>query len=229
MKYYVFFIGTLSILFLGCKKESLMSFTQSPGVYVYKYYNNTDKDSLTYSFAIQDAAKTVDTIFIPLRILGDAVSSDRTVSYSIREDQSINIDPNSFELLPAIIAANSFAGNIPIKVKRSEAIKTAEMRLWVELEPSDDFELGPKDQLSYLVKLNDFLSKPNSWKDSYFGPYSRVKYETIINQTGFSEFGSLTTFELNFIVQTCKGYLFNYEQVNKEPLLDEDGVVVKFP
>lgn len=230
MKTYIYIIlSLLCILSSACKKDELLAFDEKPKVYIYK--SNVIqlvpiRDSLTFSFAINPASLMSQTIFIPVRIIGNATNSDRKVNYEIMPSSTANTE--NYELLPAIIKANSFEGTLPILIKRTAALKTKEGKLWVRIIASEDFDPGVADQLSYLVKINDFLSKPASWSNFYFGKYSNVKYDFIIKTTNYTTFEGLGVSEIRFIAQNCKNALLAYEAQNGT-LYDEDRDPVVFP
>jgi len=230
MKIYTYLvIGLLCTLSFACRKDELLSFNQKPKVYIYKRTLapvSPVKDSATYSFAIKPASVNTDTVFIPIRIMGDAAGHDRKVNY---EAMGISTaDPESYQLLPAIIKANKFDGTLPVLIKKTPSLKNKEGKLWVTISASDDFDPGVSDQLSYLIKINDFLSRPPSWSDYYFGKYSNVKYGFMIQITGYTAFDNLGVSEMRFISQDCKNALLEYEAQNGT-MYDEAGDPVIFP
>ena len=233
MKTYIIYgiTGLLSLLSISCKKDKLMLFDQKSKVYIYKtslewLESYLTRDSMTYSFATGPAAISTDTVFVPLRIMGDVENYDRKVNYELMETSLA--DKESYELLPALIKANKFDGNIPIRIKRTAALEKTEGRLWLRIIASEDFEPGIIDQLTYLIKINDFLSRPATWNDYYFGDYSTVKYDFIIKITGYIKFDNYNQSETLYIAQTCKNALREYEELYG-PLYDENGVPVTFP
>lgn len=219
----------LPAMFVACEKSELQSFSEEVMIYFFKPRNTPTPDSLTYSFAVRDAAVQFDTVKIPLRIIGMAAEEDRAVHYSVIADKS-NAEPSSYALLPAVVKANEYATFLQVKVLRSPALKNQEMRLWLQLENSDDFKTGVDDQLKYLVKINDFLSMPASWPSmsSHFGKYSNTKYDLIIKATGRFDYTGVLFTEAEHLKQTSVNYLIAYEEANG-PLYDENGDRVFFP
>ncbi|MGX5817657.1 DUF4843 domain-containing protein [Chitinophaga lutea] len=211
----------------ACSKSELQAFDAPDMVYVYKPRLGKTNDSITYSFAVRADDLQFDTVRIPLRIMGQPAGKDRNVKYSVMVDQSSYSNAN-FELLPAFIRANSFTGELLVKVTRSTDLKTKEMRLWLRLETSEDLKTGVDDQLTYLVKLNDFLSMPASWNAPKFGVYSNVKYDLIIKATGEYDYSAIEATELTYLKQVAVNYLLAWEAANG-PLLDENGQRVYFP
>lgn len=222
----------LGYLCVSCKKDQLMSFNQKPKVYIYKtnllnLETFLTRDSVTYSFAVRPDDIKMDTVFIPIRIIGDAAERDRKVNYELMSVSEA--DKESYELLPALIKVNRFEGRIPVLVKKATSLKDKESRLWLKIIASGDFEPGIVSQLTYLIRINNFLSRPATWSDFYFGKYSNTKYKFIIEHTGYIAFREEYESEMVFIAQTCKNALLEYESLHNEPLMDEDGEEVIFP
>ncbi|MDR6785525.1 hypothetical protein ABIE26_004235 [Pedobacter africanus] len=221
--------GLFCTLSYACRKDELVSFNQKPKVYIYKRTQapvSPVKDSATYSFAIKPTSVVSDTVFIPVRIMGDAADHDRKVNYEVMDISTA--DPESYTLLPAVIKANKFEGTLPVLIRKTPSLKNKEGKLWIAITASDDFDPGVSDQLSYLIKINDFLSRPPSWSDSYFGKYSSVKYGFMIQKTGYTSFDNLGVSEMRFIAQNCKNALLEYEAQNGN-MYDEVGDLVIFP
>lgn len=219
----------LALIFLNsCSKSELMPYSAGDMVYFYKStYGSIIKDSLTYSFAVHDEETAYDTVFIPFRIMGKAADHDRTVSFMADESKT-NMPAVNYLLLPAVIKANTYTGLLPIKVIKSPELKNKEYRLWVKIISSKDFQPGVSNQVTFLLKLNNFLSKPASWSDYVFGKYSAVKYSLVIKATGRSEFANLSNPEEKFLTQQCRNALYDYENENGI-LYDENGEAVSFP
>ncbi len=234
------------LVLTACTKSELTKYEQPDMVYIYKDYFSFTNDSTVYSFAIKANSLIQDTIRIPLRIMGVAKNTDRTVNVAVVADSTNAVANQHYVLLPATIKANEYKGNIEILVKRAADLQTAEVKLMVEIKESTDFKPGipattpmnPRagGNLSYKVMLNDILTKPANWDTrltSFFGTYSKVKYLFIINTTGRAEFpygiaGGLSVNEMFYYNILLKTELANYVAANG-PMLDENGIDVTFP
>ncbi|MBV7533809.1 DUF4843 domain-containing protein [Chitinophaga sp. sic0106] len=223
------YLFSLIILLGACQKESLQAYSSTALVYFYEAvrFKTITDDSTTYSFAVVPDSIQSDTIYLPLRIIGEAAKTDRQVGCELITATSV-ADPATFEILPAIIPANSYTGSIPVKVNRAAILKTKEMRLWIQITNSPDFKTGVDDQLKYLVRLNDFLSKPSSWRDNLFGKYSNVKYDLIIKASGVADYTGLDYPAERNLLQQCRNALYAYENEHGF-LYDENGELVVFP
>lgn len=218
------FLFAFAFFQIACKKEKLMPYELDAKINMYKQ----NGDSTVYSFAIKEESVSYDTIKIPLRIMGLSVAQDRVVNYGVIAEKT-TVGTANYELLPVIIPANSYVGNLMVKVIKTEDLRKKEGRIWIKLGSSSDFKPGTKEQQTFLIRLNNFLSKPSPWDEIRFGPYSQVKYGLIIRETGFSEFGNIGVENLIYIRGIGRNYVAKYLLENGRELLDENGVPVRFP
>ena len=124
--------------------------------------------------------------------------------------------------------------------------------------PNDEFELGTEKHQEFTIIVKNFLSKPDNWdrvptrndmlifkplKD-FFGDYSRVKYQFMIQVLGLIDFqiqasmGSLPSYVeetntvsatyANQLVQKMQQALAEYNATHDTPLTDEYGYPVTF-
>ncbi|MBO9632384.1 MAG: DUF4843 domain-containing protein [Chitinophagaceae bacterium] len=213
---------------LSCKKKDLMSFQSGDKVYIYKDILTINNDSLIYSFAVRPDDLEFDTIRIPIRIMGEARPVDRKVDYEVVATSS-DANPVNYELLPASIPANQFSSVIPIRLIRTADLKTKQYTLVIRIKSSGDLSPGVDNQISYLIRINDYLTKPVSWKDSYFGTYSNTKFALLIRETGYITFNGLGESELRWIARATKNAILEWETENGTTMLDENGVPVVVP
>ena len=248
MKRYIkqsFVILVTVIFVMACKKTTLTAYEQPDMVYIYKDYFSMANDSLIYSFAIKPATLMQDTVKVPVRIMGLAKNTDRTVNVVVA-DSSTAKSGQHYELLPTIVKAGQYTANIPVLVKRSTDLQVAEVTLFLEIKESNDFQPGipntapvnPKagGSLTYKIRLNDILTKPSNWDTrltSFFGTYSKVKYLFIIQTTGIVDFPYGTASgpspaQMTYYNILCKTALAQYNATHS-PLMDENGNAVTFP
>lgn len=238
--------STLLVFMTGCKKSEITSYEQSDMVYIYKDYFATTNDSSSFSFAVKPASRLVDTVKIPLRIMGTAKGKDRVVNVRAIADSSTAVAGQHYDFLPTVIKSGEYTGNILVLVKRTADMKTADKRLLLEVVESADFKPGVPNTatnnpragggLKYLVKINDYLTMPANWNSApvfSFGTYSQVKYAFVINVTGRSDFptsgtDAVSSSQFLYYKLICKDALAVYEAANG-PLMDENGIRVTFP
>jgi len=213
---------------MACKKDTMLSYDLGAGIAFYKAGILDGRDSMTLSFAVMTETTMSDTIELPLRIVGQPVNYDRQVQVGVDAEKS-TANPNAYKLLSAVVPADSYEGTMRIRVDRTEELREQEVKIWLRLEETADFKVGPYELSSYLIKVNDFLSRPPSWHDVRFGEYSQAKYGLIIRETGYSDFTSLHPEVLFYIVAKCRNALNTYQQIHGEEMLDENQLPVRFP
>ncbi|WP_126246246.1 DUF4843 domain-containing protein [Chitinophaga rhizosphaerae] len=230
----------------ACEKSGLVEYSLPDMVYFYKDASSDARDSLSYSFAIRSATLEYDTIRIPVQIMGTARDYDRVVTWGTVDSLTTAVAGTDYEVLPSKVPAGAYTAEVPVKVLRNAAQKTTEVRLWLEIRESKDFRPGIEDSRGsswshpgagrrFLVKINDFLTKPNnwdSWLKYFFGTYSQVKYAFIIQATGRAEFpwgsaNGLPYGQFQYFQTVCRNALETYE-AEHGTLMDEFGNPVTF-
>lgn len=243
---YISIIAMITWLATGCTKSELTSYDQPDMIYIYKDYTNSKRDSATCSFAIKANSLMVDTVKISVRIMGTAKNTDRVVKLARVDSSSTAVEGTHYEFLPYVVKAGQYNADLPVVIKRTPEMKTQEYRLWVRVMESADFAPGVPNSpvtgfhagatLDYLIRINDFLTKPSNWDsqlNTYFGGYSQVKYKFIIDNTGRTEFPvgaapALSFGEMQYYKAFVKSKLVDYVALNG-PLIDEFGGTVTFP
>jgi hypothetical protein len=221
----------------GCSKDSRLMYKEDPRIYFYT------SDIVEYSFAAQPESLMVDTIYLPIRIMGSAVNTDRTFSLNIDDSSTAKLGYH-FSFGPFVIPANTYQVDLPVYMYRRPGLKDSTVTAYISIGESSDFKAGYVDglttngtaggagRLHYKISITDQLLKPSNWETvwvNYFGTYSQVKFKFLIQTTGRTDW-TWTGFpqDLNFSIQTAKYALYNYELANG-PLIDEFGNRVVFP
>ena len=165
-------------------------------------------EDMIYSFIWLNESSQRDTVYIPLRVLGGPAEYDRKVRISQITEYNIEYktdnkgyvtDTIKTELpnkaVPGVhfvpfdspemesilkVKANEVRDEIPVILLRDKSLKTDKMRLRVQLEVSDDFQLGESTLLSRTIVFSDKLEQPAEWNKSYLGNYSVPKHELMI-------------------------------------------------
>jgi len=243
---YTCLLAFAATFWCACEKTALVEYVQPDMIYFYKDPNLSEKDSLSYSFAIKSETMQFDTVQIPVRIMGTAKDYDRVVTWGTVDSLTTAVAGTDYEVLPAKVPAGAYTAYVPVRILRNAAQKTKEVRLLLEIRESKDFKPGIDDArggdwaypgagIRYLVKINDFLTKPNnwdSWLKYFFGSYSQVKYAFIIDVTGRAEFpdtgpNALPYGQFQYFESVCRNALEAYE-AEHGTLMDEFGNPVTF-
>jgi len=118
--------------------------------------------------------------------------------------------------------------------------------------PDEGFALGTENHQQFTVVLKNYLAKPDNWDNAnfpkmslsrFFGTYSRVKYQFMIEHTGLIDFevnyNARTgydpetnvvsyTYVTTYLVQVMQQALQEYNATHDTPLTDEFGNLVEF-
>ncbi|HEY8389231.1 MAG TPA: DUF4843 domain-containing protein [Parasegetibacter sp.] len=247
MRSFILYI-TILISLVACKKDEIKSFLDAdPAVYfIHSTSRITSIDSITYTFVEKSSNVTSDTIWLPVRISGDAVDFDRKVNLVADPAGTTAVKDKHYKLLDYFIPKNSFTTQLGVVLLRDASLQSESVVLNLQILPSDDFGTLMKDTLTgdgrfytknrIKIIFTDRLLKPDNW-DSYlvtfFGPYSDVKFRFIAGELGVSTFPTTGPNAVNFpkmqFYQTVvRNALFEYTQANG-PLIDENGNPVVIP
>jgi len=207
--------------YTACSPKKPGLFEQKNGIYF-----GAASDSLTYSFA-KYPKRLTDTLRIPVKVLGDAPSSDKTFSMETATDAGLTgIEGVHYKLLnPYTMPAGQVVTTAPVVIYRTPTMDTAIFSFKIQLKANEDFETGIITKSAYLIKLS-YLQKPSYWgngKDwpsllTNFGTWTRAKYKVIldalydpINDSTVTEFEfprSGTPSPISVIyLQTVKNYI----------------------
>lgn len=221
----LFLFATLMIL-ASCGKDKQLMFKELTSVYV-----EANVDSTAFTFATSPVTVVSDSINIPLRIIGTAAATDRTVLFVPRAGATAK-EGYHYKIGKAVIKANEFSTTVPVYVYRKPGLKDSVVRVVLELKKNADFNLGFSDRLTYKITIADILSKPTIWDatwSAYFGTYSEVKFRFLLQVTGRTNWNSSPLpADSRFMSQRAKNALLEYNQAHGD-LIDEFGKVVTFP
>lgn len=236
MRYLAIFF--LLVLLAGCKKDDIPTFSGTDGISFYiDYYS--DPDSISYSFALQATAKTRDTVFIPMRLVGKASGVDRGIKLKALTGSTAraNVD----YILPEVkLPANQLSINYPLIVLNSAEMKTKTFKVILGVDPASELVEGSagtvadysKNLKQMKINITGLLIKPSYWTtdiDRYYGTFSVTKFQFMIKTTGLLDFspsviGVAALYRLQAQLKTA---IALYNQANG-PLIDEFGNPVTF-
>jgi hypothetical protein len=210
----------------SCSKDDELRFSEPTSIYV-----EATPDSVDYTFATLPATVLSDTINIPIRIIGTASNTDRTINFAARTGATAK-QGYHYKIGDAVIKANEFSTTVPVYIYRKTGLKDSVVTAILDLKENTDFKLGFSDRLSYKISITDILLKPTLWDgvwSGYFGSYSEVKFRFLLEATGLTNWNSYP-FPQNtrYLSQKAKNALLAYNQANGD-LIDENGAVVIFP
>jgi hypothetical protein len=176
---------TVIILAVGCKQDVPTLYNQTDGIYF-----NTTTDSLQYTFA-KYPNRTVDTIKIPVMVLGSPANTDREITLENVSGSDLSAKEGiHFKLLsPYKMPANKVSTLLPVVIYRTADLDSIKAAFAIQLKPNTSFTSGISSKMSVKVKLG-FLQKPATWGEinglqwagyaTNLGTWTKTKYKLVL-------------------------------------------------
>ena len=206
-KLYYIILGLLVGL-VACQENDKTDFDSNGAVYfqVNQGSWSDTRDSIVYSFAGKDGDS--QTLNVQVNLMGGAVNYERHVRVVVNSGKTTAQEGIHYA-----------------------ALEEEAFQLVLDLEPSDDLELGLTARTTVRVIISNILTRPYYWEDMYmdyvFGPYSRVKHEYCIRELGMDFPQTLDEYGNNYEAWQAYGkYMDNFFYENY-PILDENGLAIE--
>lgn len=248
-------ILTLALLTLmGCSKEEVD--TYDPSLTALNIWVGTEAGAVyetvdyNYSYAYEEG-----TVTFYAQLVGMPADHDRTFRLEPFGDDSALVVP-TIKAEDYVIPAGQTRGTYQVSfntrlLSDPSLFTTADGRISFRVAANDDFAAGTERHRVFTVVLKNYLAKPSNWDNAnfprqplsrYFGTYSRVKYQFMIEhlhlvdfeinynaQTSYNEETNVvsTSYAVH-LVQVMQRALSEYNSTHDEPLTDEFGLPVTF-
>ena len=254
MKHSIIILAALSLLAVGCSKEEVSTYdtslcclnlwvgTQAGAVYESTTYN--------YSYAYEEGNVTFYE-----QISGMPSKHDRTFRLEAYGDD-LECMGNTIRTEEYVIPAGEIGGTYQVHFNSQllsdpTLFTTEDGRIHFRMVSNDDFSIGTEDHQSFTVVLKNYLAKPDNWDTAnfprvalsrFFGTYSRVKYQFMIEhlqlidfeinyntQTSYDEETNVISYSYaTYLQQVMQRALNEYNETHDTPLTDEYGNPVTF-
>ena len=174
------------LAFTGCKKDEPTLFAEHDGIYF-----SASSDSLYYTFA-KYPNRTVDTIKIPVTVLGNIASTDRTITIEKITEAGINaVEGTHYKLLPPYtLPAGKISAVIPVVIYRTGDMDSLLISFKFQLKENESFTEGITAKTSLKIKVG-YLQKPPSWGEftgtqwagysANLGTWTKTKYKLVLD------------------------------------------------
>lgn len=242
----------LCALFLAaCQKEEVDTYDVTHtglNIWVGTSTSVYDAVSYNYSYAYGEGSLTFYA-----RISGVPVYYDRTFKLEAYGDLLDVVAPTIKDetyMLPAGQVAGTYAVHFDSsKLPSADLFSDEDGSISFRVVENDAFLTGSEGMQSFTVTLRNRLAKPDNWDvanyprvplSNYFGSYSRVKYQFIIEVTGLVDFtisyfastaidestNTISTAYAVYLQQLVQERLDDYNATHDTPLTDENGARV---
>ena len=191
-------------------------------------------DSISFSFVAYGSEVTEKEMLVDAQIMGEVENRDRVVNLSV--DPARTTADASLYTVPSTVTipAGAVKATFPVILKRSAALQTKTVRLYLQVAESADFKAGVNEENHIKLIWTDVLQKPKNWDtlEPFFGTYSDVKYRFMLaNSNGAGEFSTETMSwaMLNSYRILFQNALNAYNAAHPgNPLTDENNQLVTF-
>ena len=212
-------LSTFVLAFVACSPDKPTQFNESDAVYF-----NIKSDSMAYTFA-KYPNRTVDTVKIPVSILGSPVAADREILLESLTGTDINAKEGvHYKLLPPYkMPANKVSTTIPIVVYRTGDLDSISATMKIGLKENSSFELGFTDKSTVKIKIG-YLQKPASWGEfggsqwagysQNMGTWTKTKYKVILESL-YDQASDTTVSEFPFLRIGAPAIYIQYLQLTK--------------
>ena len=219
--FYIIILGAI-LPFAGCKEDVPTIFAEPDGIYF-----SAPADSMTYTFA-KYPNRLIDTLNIPVTVLGKAAGTDRTISLEKLSGTDINgTEGVHYKLLqPYTLPAGKVSTTLPVVIYRTGDMDSLSFNFKFQLKANENFVSGISAKTSLKIKVG-YLQKPPTWGEftggqwagysDNFGTWTKTKYkvvldalydpvsDTTVSEFPFSRFGPPVVYTQ--YLQLVKNYL----------------------
>jgi len=183
--FYIIILGAI-LPFAACKEDVPTVFDEPDGIYF-----SAPSDSVTYTFA-KYPNRLIDTLKIPVTVLGKPTDKDRTIGL----EKLSGIDINGTEgvhyklLQPYSLPAGKVSTLLPVVIYRTGDMDSLSFNFKFQLKANENFISGISAKTSLKIKVG-YLQKPPTWGDftgiqwaGYslnFGTWTKTKYKVVLD------------------------------------------------
>jgi hypothetical protein len=180
-------IGFWCILSVACQENEMTGFENDGAVYFQLNANDWREvaDSIVYSFAGKDV--TEYTVNLQVDLMGEAVDWDREVRVGIDPELTTAEESTHYRALETsyVLPAGAYTMQIPVTILGTDPrMENQAFQLAIRLEPSADLGLGLSQRTLARIQFSAMLTMPYYWDEFYWGKYSKVKHEKLIELLG---------------------------------------------
>jgi len=183
--FYIIILGAI-LPFAACKEDVPTVFAEPDGIYF-----SAPADSMTYTFA-KYPNRLIDTLKIPVTVLGKAADKDRTISLEKLSGADINgTEGVHYKLLqPYTLPAGKVSTTLPVVIYRTGDMDSLSFSFKFQLKANENFISGISTKTSLKIKVG-YLQKPPTWGDFFgtqwagfgdnFGTWTKTKYKVVLD------------------------------------------------
>lgn len=175
----------------------------------------TDSVSTASFLLHQDIAYGQEYQFpIPLTMAGAPADHDRIVNISIasplKDSRTVYTFPQQFRFRAGLLTDTLY-----LTLQNAEHLSQVRDTLGLRIEPSDDFMIGLKSNITHKVAIFNGYNQPSWWNNrcrSWFGYFTELKMKIYVDFTGGDEDPTKgtdhwDTIEMKYLVRRLNDYI----------------------
>ena len=238
MKKTIFFIVLLAALLPSCQKAKVEPYSRKNGVYFFldefTDFNTRIKtivDTLSFSFVRLEETQFEAVVQVRVNLQGIHADYDRKFVIKVNREKSTAIEETDYTPLAPyyLITANEYYTMVPITIKRTSALLSKTLNMVLELEETEDLEVGLREKRTVVIKFTNMLTKPVYWDNSVsayviriWGEWSRNK-QLLAERLCDFEFPETLELYMDNMTRLDAYSRFTGQYVTENIVLDEDG------
>lgn len=248
----------LAVLTAACSHDDLDLYHGiDAGIYIqevgtYDYYGNPleyRNESSTLSFTNYGPDVMVLTSSFNVKIMGEVKDYDRPYKLRVDTEKSTAIEGSDFDLSENefTIKAGQAYDRVTVKLYRNEHVRQNTLTVCFVLEPNEHFIIPFEDynkstnwytasetikSTTWKITYGESYSRPTSWDDTYFGPWTVNKFFLLnqlmgltINDWKEADRGNSSKIGMGRLRYATKLMRSHLQQLADEgtPAIDDDG------
>lgn len=248
----VFALAAL-LLVSSCSKEEVLPFDTSHcslNIWVGTEVAVYETTTYNYSYSYEEGSVTFYA-----QISGMPADHDRTFRLEAFGEDYDKV-ANTIRTEDYVIPAGEIGGKFKVyfnsqKLSDPSLFSENDGHVSFRMVSNDTFSIGTENRQEFTVVLKNYLAKPDNWDDAnypsvalskYFGTYSKVKYQFMIEVLGLIDFAvsynAATSYDEEnntvsdsyaiYLQQVMQRALNDYNATHDTPLTDEFGTLVTF-
>ena len=247
-------VGVLPIGFSACTNEEVSTYDPSFTALNIWVGNSAgvvyESATYNYSYAYEEGSVTFYA-----QLSGMPADHDRTFRLEAFGGDSALVVP-TVRTEDYVLPARAIGGTYKVYFNSQHLADSAlftqtDGTIHFRMVPNDLFAPGTENHQQFTVVLKNYLAKPSNWDtvnfprmpiSRYFGTYSRVKYQFMIEHLGLIDFdinynaqtsyneetNVISTSYAVYLLQVMQRALDEYNATHDTPLTDEQGNPVTF-
>lgn len=203
-------VAVAGLLSGGCNKAEIENYTSKDKLWFTQVDNNKDSvGTLTRSFSHFPGAKTLRVPF-EVTLIGAIADHDREYKVVVVDSLTTAV-AGEYEVDPTIFRAGRPVDTMWVTLHKTPRMDNMKVKLTLHFIENDAFTTGYTGRLSATINFNNITSRPDWWTEaitlSYFGPYSKEKFEAFYTCTGVNTIEGLEPSELRKLLLYFKKYI----------------------